>query len=111
MLIQRRVLLPVQVQGISAEWIWEIAVEGSPNDLSGMILNLVDLDRFMGQIASEVKSFQVANADAWLKSHEPKFKVFLHDLFTVRKSPSTGDNIKLYWSRLESDLAEFGRRF
>jgi hypothetical protein len=88
MLIQRRVLLPVQVQGISAEWIWEIAVEGSPNDLSGMILNLVDLDRFMGQIASEVKSFQVANADAWLKSHEPKFQ-------SVSSRPIYGSEIAL----------------
>ncbi len=111
MLIQRRVLLPVKVQGIPAEWIWEIAVEGHPNDLSGMILNLVDLDRFMSEITSEVENFQVPSADEWLKSHELKFHAFLQDLLTVRKSLSAGENVKLYWSRLESDRAEFGRRF
>jgi hypothetical protein len=111
MLIQRRVLLPVQVQGIPAEWIWEIAVEGHPNDLSGMILNLVDLDRFMSEIKSEVENFQVPSPDEWLKSHELKFQAFLRDLISVRKSLSAGENIKLYWSRLESDRAEFGRRF
>lgn len=111
MLMQRRVLLPAQIQGIPAEWIWEIAVQGQPNSLSGMILNLVDLDRFMSDIVKEIESFQVLSADQWLKSHEARFQNFLKDLVTVRKSISVGDDIKLYWSRLECDQAEFGRRY
>lgn len=111
MLLQRRVLMPVQIQGIPAEWTWEIAVKGQPNSLSGMILNLIDIDRFMNDIVNEIESFQVACADDWLKSHEAKFQKFLEGLITVQKSISIGDDIKLYWSRLESDRAEFGRRF
>lgn len=111
MLLQRRMVMPVQIQGIPAEWIWEIAVQGQPNSLSGMILNLVDIDRFMNDIVNEVERFQVSNADEWLKSHETKFQKFLTDLVSVRKSISIGGDIKLYWSRLECDRAEFGRRF
>lgn len=111
MLLQRRVLLPVQVQGIPAEWIWEVAVQGRPSELSGMILNLVDLDRFMGEIVQEINGFRVSIADEWFKSHESKFNIFLKDLVVVRKSLSIGKDVKLYWSRLESDRAEFGRRF
>jgi len=111
MLVQRRVILPFQIQGIPAEWIWEIAIEGRPNNLSGMILNLIDIDRFMSHIVHEIKSFHIPLADDWLKSHEAKFQDFLDELCSVRKSLSAGENIKLYWSRLECDRAEFGRRF
>ncbi len=111
MLIQRRVLLPIQVQGEPAEWIWEIAVQGVPNRLSGMILNLSDLDRFMNSITDEIHQYQIPSAQKWLNSHEVKFQNFLEDLANVRKSVSMGEEVRLFWSRIESDQAEFGRRF
>lgn len=111
MLIQRRVLLPICVQGIPAEWVWEIAIEGQPNRLSGMIMNMVEIDRFMNEEKEKIGRATIASANDWLSSHRSAFETFLQDLRDVRRSPSLGENVSLYWSRLESPGAEFGRRF
>lgn len=96
----RRQIVRAEIEGETAQWMWEFAVSGVPNQESGMILSLPKLDEFLRkQIEGLGKDFLIPSAQAWMSE---KASLAATELL----KEALGESPKVAWQRLISSTTE-----
>lgn len=79
-----------------AEWLWEVALDGTPDVESGMIVSLPDIDLFLDDQISRLKDIEIQDPHAWLRG----ISFLIQKRFEEKR-------VTCRWQKIVSDQTEY----